>query len=182
MTTPRPSLPHPKSVPTERVRRLALAAILAPGLAAGARAGLDGPLPMPRSPAYVAECGGCHTAYAPGLLPARSWRALMAGLERHFGSDAGLDPDLRDGLLAQVLELAGDGPWAHPELARRNAGLAAAEVPLRVTGTPFFRYLHDEVPAGVWRRPGVASRANCGACHPGADAGRYLELEIRIPK
>ena len=42
-------------------------------------------------PAYRNECGSCHVAFPPGLLPASSWRAVMGGLERHFGSDASLD-------------------------------------------------------------------------------------------
>src|SRR3990170_4941454 len=37
------------------------------------------------------ECASCHIAYAPGLLPAESWRKVMAGLDKHFGSDASLD-------------------------------------------------------------------------------------------
>ena len=48
----------------------------------------------PATPAatYRQECGDCHVAYAPRLLPAGDWRRLMAGLDRHFGSDASLDP------------------------------------------------------------------------------------------
>ena len=33
---------------------------------------------------YQNECGACHFAYQPGLLPARSWQALMTGLDQHF--------------------------------------------------------------------------------------------------
>ena len=55
--------------------------------------GLRG-LPADAPPAYVRECGDCHVAYPPGLLPATSWRRLMAGLDRHYGSDASLEPQL----------------------------------------------------------------------------------------
>jgi len=60
---------------------LALAAL--PAAAEGVR--------VPPSPAYKAECGSCHVAYPPQLLPGASWQQLMAQLERHFGSDASLD-------------------------------------------------------------------------------------------
>jgi Dihaem cytochrome c len=35
------------------------------------------------NPTYVNECGACHFTYLPGLLPARSWRALMARANDH---------------------------------------------------------------------------------------------------
>ena len=149
-------------------------------LAGAAWAGMDRPLAMPAGGDYVSECGGCHTAYAPVLLPARSWRAVMAGLERHFGSDASLEPALRDGLESELVALALDAPGADPFVASRR--MAATETPVRVTETPFFRFMHDEVPGHIWRRPSVASKANCVACHPRADQGRYFEREIKIPK
>ena len=45
----------------------------------------------------------------------------------------------------------------------------------------FFKFMHDEVPNSIWRRQKVGSKANCGACHPRADEGRYGEREVRIP-
>ena len=69
------------------MRNFALAALL--GLAA-LPAAADKPR-LPPNPAYKAECGSCHVPYPPKLLPAQSWRALMARLDRHFGSDASLD-------------------------------------------------------------------------------------------
>ena len=44
------------------------------------------------SPIYQEECASCHMAYPPGLLPARSWEKIMAGLESHFGDNAELEP------------------------------------------------------------------------------------------
>jgi len=40
---------------------------------------------------FQQECAPCHIAYSPGLLPAESWRKVMSGLDKHFGSDASLD-------------------------------------------------------------------------------------------
>jgi hypothetical protein len=40
----------------------------------------DAAFPMPCGKLYLNECGSCHTAYAPGLLPARSWKRMLAEL------------------------------------------------------------------------------------------------------
>lgn len=32
----------------------------------------------------LAECGDCHFAFPPVLLPARSWKKLMGNLKDHF--------------------------------------------------------------------------------------------------
>ena len=47
------------------------------------------------NPVYKEECGSCHMAYPPGLLPAISWQKVMAGLEDHFGDNAELDTATR---------------------------------------------------------------------------------------
>ena len=71
-------------------RTLVLAAAL--GLATAAQAD-SGNLAMPRDmpAAYTQECASCHTAYAPAVLPARSWQRIMSSLDRHYGTDASLD-------------------------------------------------------------------------------------------
>ena len=51
----------------------------------------QGKAPMVSNAKWVSECGACHLAYPPRMLPAESWRAIMAGLDKHFGSNAGLD-------------------------------------------------------------------------------------------
>ena len=37
------------------------------------------------------ECGSCHIAYSPQLLPARSWMRVMGNLADHFGESATVD-------------------------------------------------------------------------------------------
>ncbi len=158
------------------------ASLIAFSLLASTTAAAEAVLPMPSSPLYVSECGSCHTAYAPGYLPARSWARLMSELNRHFGEDASLKAAERDLLTAQLQSLALDTSYANPAIAARNGGAWASEAPLRLSTSPFFHYMHDEVPDSIWARPQIASKANCVACHPHADQGRYSESEIRIPK
>ena len=36
------------------------------------------------------ECGACHMAYQPQLLPSRSWQTITSNLANHFGEDASI--------------------------------------------------------------------------------------------
>jgi len=49
-------------------------------------------VPPVRHQATLKECGECHMAYQPALLPRESWAAMMDDLPNHFGEDASL-PD-----------------------------------------------------------------------------------------
>lgn len=127
-------------------------------------------LPTPVPPAYLQECASCHVAYPPGMLPARSWQRLMAGLDRHYGTDASLDA-------ATTAQLAA---WlqAHAGTTKR----VAEEPPQdRLTRSAWFERKHRQVEPAVWRLPSVKSAANCAACHTGADRGRFDDDELRQP-
>lgn len=122
------------------------------------------------NPAWQAECGSCHLAYPPQLLPARSWRAIMAGLDKHFGSDASVDAKAAAEISAFLEKNAG-----------RDRDNTAQPV-LRISDTRWFRHEHDEVPSAVWRNPKVKSASNCAACHIGATQGDFSEHSVRIPR
>lgn len=123
---------------------------------------------LPGWKAYAAECGSCHTAYPPTMLPGRSWRALMGGLGDHFGQNAEVDEATRKTLEAFLVEHAGrDVP---------------GPTPLRITQLRWWVREHDEIPAAVYQRKAITSPANCGACHPGANEGAFGEHQVRIPR
>jgi nitrate/TMAO reductase-like tetraheme cytochrome c subunit len=125
----------------------------------------------PSLPKYQQECASCHVAYPPDMLPAASWQRVMAGLPRHFGTDASLDA-------ASVKEIAA---WLDVHAGRsRKAALAPPEN--RITRTAWFTREHDELPPIVWKRPSVKSPANCGACHQQADQGDFSEHNVRVPR
>lgn len=127
-------------------------------------------------PTYQAECGGCHVAFPPELLPAASWRALMAGLDKHFGTDASLDDPTRRELTSFFEANAG----------RVRAIGADGKPLLRITETNWFRREHrpgrEGIASGTFASEPVKSAANCGACHRDAAAGNYAESGIRIPR
>lgn len=133
------------------------------------------------NPQYAAECGSCHMAYPPGLLPARSWQKIMAGLVDHFGENAELAPDVAKALSDYLIGNAADHSTALRS-ERITRTLRPDQVPLRITRLPFFAREHREIPARVSTgNPKVKSMSNCNACHTRAAAGSFSEREIRIP-
>lgn len=137
---------------------------------AGENRGKSG-MPAQTNTKFQQECSSCHIAYAPGLLPAESWRKVMAGLDKHFGSDASLDPqDNKE--ITNFLVKNSSSRWSAPT------------APLRITESAWFKRQHDahEINPAVWKRASVKSPANCGACHPRADRGNFNEHEIEIPR
>lgn len=137
--------------------------------------------PTAANPKWQAECSACHVAYPPALLPERSWRKLMGGLERHFGSDASLDAATAKEITAFLASQSADRASSRTS-AKVLRGIAPGDTPLRITATAWFQRQHDEIRADVWKRPKVGSPANCAACHSGADQGDYAEHKVRIPR
>lgn len=128
------------------------------------------------SPTYVEECGSCHIAFPPALLSADSWKAVIAGLDRHFDDDASLDPattrQIEDWLVANAA-------WETTPDARGRPAI-------RISDTRWFRREHRDgeegLSAAVWRSPAVGSPANCSACHRDADTGAYDEASLQVPR
>lgn len=153
-----------------RVTAALAAALLSTSFAAPARADEGPRLPAVVPKAYTQECGSCHIAYPPGLLPARSWQRLMTGLDAHFGSDASLDP-------ATVQQLS---QWLQAN-ASSSRKLRAEPPQDRITKADWFVREHRRVDGAVWAHPSVKSAANCAACHPGAERGDFDEHGLRAP-
>jgi mono/diheme cytochrome c family protein len=161
-----------KTTMTRHTNPSALLLAAALSLAACGTAQADGGRLQPRNvpPAYTQECAACHTAFAPGLLPAASWQHIMTGLNRHYGTDASLDA-------ATTRQLS---DWL-----RANAGTSrrmGEEPPQdRITRSAWFVRKHREVSPATWQLPSVKSAANCGACHTGADRGDFDEDMLKVP-
>ena len=130
---------------------------------------------------YAQECGSCHFAYQPGLLPAASWQRIMLGLDDHFGDNAELGEAQQEEIARYLAEnSAGSSSKGLPR--RISASLGSHKAPLRITETRLFRHEHDEIPQRmVQENPQVRSFSNCDACHGRAAQGSFREHEIRIP-
>lgn len=133
------------------------------------------------NPLYQESCGGCHIAYQPGLLPARSWDRIMNGLADHFGENAELLPEDQKAVSDYLAANAADVSDA--KRSRRIAqSIAPDEAPLRISETAYFKREHRELkPRMVQDNPEVRSFSNCGACHTRAAEGSFREREVVIP-
>ncbi len=160
---------------------LTMAATLA-ALSKGLTAGWEDAFPPLKHAAWEEECGACHMAFTPGMLPARSWKVMMRELRNHFGEDADLEPELSEAIDAFLITNAADNPNATDVMRRIARGVPANATPQRITTGAMFRYYHDEVPASIWKRQQITLPSNCQACHSRANKGRYMEREIKIPK
>jgi nitrate/TMAO reductase-like tetraheme cytochrome c subunit len=128
------------------------------------------PMPADAPASYEAECASCHMAYPPGLLSEQSWKNVMSSLSKHFGTDASVDAKTQAEITNWLIKNAATRQ-KYSETAPEN----------RITKTSWFIRKHDEVRPEVWKRAGVKSPANCGACHIDAAKGVFSENNIRIP-
>jgi hypothetical protein len=132
---------------------------------------------------YAEECGACHMAYQPGLLPGDAWQKIMAAdaLAEHYGDDASLSAGLR-GELADYLAANAAERSGKSRARAFSVGDAGSGALPRITATRYFRNEHHEIPSRmVTGNPDVGSFSNCNACHQGADDGVYNEHRVEIP-
>jgi hypothetical protein len=137
-----------------------------------AQAGGEDYFPPVVDPLVKEECGSCHIAFAPSMLPARSWKRMMANLSDHFGDDASVDADTAARISSYLVTNAADtgGKRYSSKLLR---GLTPNSAPLRITELPKWVSEHREVPAWEWKHKDVRTKANCVACHADAERGIY---------
>jgi nitrate/TMAO reductase-like tetraheme cytochrome c subunit len=128
------------------------------------------PMPTDAPASYEAECASCHMAYPPGLLSEQSWKNVMSGLSKHFGTDASVDAKTRTEITSWLIKNAATRQ-KYSETALEN----------RITKTSWFIHKHDELRSDVWKRAGVKSPANCGACHIDAANGIFSEKNVKVP-
>jgi cytochrome b len=180
------AFPPADGAPPARARPLTTAAILAVGFLVGA-AGVEhfaarpgfGVPPVTLNKTYVADCSGCHMAYAPELLPASSWTAIMADLANHFGEDASLGARATAAITAYLRANAAEHWDTLPAHLFRVVDPAK---PGMISATPGWRRMHRRIPHSVFGAQPVGSPANCGACHADATSGRFAPQKIHIPE
>lgn len=126
------------------------------------------------------ECGGCHLAFHPSLLPARSWVATMETQSAHFGDDLALDEEttslIQDFLVKNAAEqFATEAAW------KVTRSIPGTETPLSITETGYWQHKHHELPEAIWKHPKVKGKSNCAACHLDAEAGTFEDAAMHLP-
>lgn len=117
------------------------------------------------------ECGSCHMAFQPQMLPKKSWKKIMETLDEHFGEDVSLDEKSSQKIKRYMMKNAADAGWFSGRFMR---GIDGDYAPIRITETPYWIREHNhEVPSYAWSDPKVKSKSNCLACHQAANKGNY---------
>ena len=132
---------------------------------------------------YLKECGECHFAYQPGLLPSRSWEKLLNAdaLKSHFGDNAEFDKDTLQAIHDYAIENAADKSFYKRS---RKIALATAEgeAPLRITEVRYIKRKHKNIPEKMVKgNKDVKSLSNCNKCHTQADKGVFDNDTVSIP-
>ena len=142
-------------------------------IAARGPAVADGNYPPVKDATVLKECGACHMAYPAGMLPARSWAAIMAGLKDHFGENAELDAEMTRRIGDYLAANAADARRARFDASR---GLQQSTAPLRITETRWWLRKHEKkgrVAPETLKRRGAKLKSDCVACHADAARGSF---------
>jgi cytochrome c553 len=132
---------------------------------------------------YMDECGSCHFAYQPGLLPAKSWEKLLTpeALSKHFGENAELDKDTLTIIYNYAVANAADKSY-HKRSRKIAQATADGEATIRITELRYIKRKHHEIPQKMINdNKDVKSLSNCDACHTQAAKGVFDADTVRIP-
>lgn len=141
-------------------------------------------------PKYLRECGACHFAYLPGMLPARSWDVLVTKSNEHFGETLSLDAETLRHIREYLTANAGDrSDFTGPKQFLQR--LSDESTPLRITSLRMFKGYHFSVLHKMGLVAGLNSvrelspqarkaMLDCNSCHERAAAGSFAQREIII--
>lgn len=136
---------------------------------------------LPDNALWREECGSCHLAFHPSLLPARSWQKMMAEQDKHFGTDLALDDATIKELLAFMVNNSAE--TSNREAALKiNRSIKPEATPLRITETPYWVRKHRDIAKSDWLSAKVKNKSNCAACHLDAEAGTFEDAAMHIPR
>jgi len=135
---------------------------------------------LPDNALWREECGACHLAFHPSLLPARSWKTMMKAQASHFGEDLFLEPDTVAEINAFLVKNAAE--QEQTEAAWKiNQSIPKGKTLLRITETPYWLKKHQEITDAVWQNPKVNGKVNCAACHLDAELGTFEDAAMKLP-
>ena len=124
---------------------------------------------------YKQECGSCHIAYAPFLLPKVAWDSMMSDLENHFGDDASLEEDAHTAILGFLEKYSSlDTKFSH-KIARDSTILAISQ-------TPYWEDAHRKLNPKIFKTEAIKSKANCQTCHKDAESGIFAKGAVDYKK
>lgn len=137
-------------------------------------------IPAVTNQTYMKNCGSCHFAYQPGLLPARSWVKIIDSPGGHPGGNLSIDGKAKSEIKKYLEQNSAEKSSA--KRSRKILGSIGGDTPVRISEIPYIKEKHREISQDVFMRKAVGSRANCVACHRNAARGVYEDEDVVIPK
>jgi len=137
-------------------------------------------IPIPTNETWKTECSSCHMLYPPQLMKSASWEKMMKGLNQHFGVNA----ELEDAEYKEIVKFLMDNSADKLNYKRglKMSDSNSNQIPISISESDYFKRKHHEINPSTYLRKSIRTRANCLACHPGAERGYFEEDEIKIPK
>jgi cytochrome b len=136
--------------------------------------------PLPDNKIWREECGTCHLAFHPTLLPARSWQTLMAQQANHFGENLFLQTHVVKLVTEFLTRNAAENSLSEPawKISRLTP---SGMTPLRITETRYWQEKHQSIAARAWASPRIGGKSDCAVCHLDADKGTFQDGAISVP-
>ncbi len=132
------------------------------------------------NPVYKENCGACHLAYQPELLPSASWMEIMSSLDGHFGETVELGDDSKK-IISEYLK-ANSAENSSAEEAAKIMRSLGGRTPMRITDIPYIQEKHHDISQSRISNQAVGSLSNCSACHQTAENGNYDDDNVTVPR
>ena len=162
------------------LRRATTLALLASAALCGIVIAAPRTFPAVTNGAYLKECGGCHMAFPPQLMPARSWQRVMGSLDAHFGDTAQVDGPTHRAISDYLATNAADRA-NNAESMAIMASLDGSSAPDRISKVPYIEGLHSAVLDPRWNgTPRPKTLAQCQVCHYRAETGDFFERRFKV--
>ena len=129
---------------------------------------------------YIDECGTCHFAYQPELLPSGSWDKILAGLEDHFGEAVDLDKESKKTITEYLRTNSAE--YSRAKRSVKIMRCLGSNTPMRIIEIPYIQAKHRKINQDVYQRESIGSLSNCSACHVTAEKGIYEDDYVKIPQ
>ncbi len=126
---------------------------------------------------YRQECGSCHIAYAPYLLPKTAWNLMMEDLENHFGDDASLEEEDHKVIAEFLAHYASDtvDTKFYSVIPKDSQQMA-------ITKYPYWERAHKGLDSKIFKTSAIKSASNCQMCHNDAEKGLFSKEAIFYDK
>ena len=132
-----------------------------------------------KAPLFYKECGECHNAYPPFLLPKESWTRVMSKLDNHFGEKI-TEANISKSQQMSIKEflLANSAETSTREASVKIMESLGDRRPKAITKTPYWRETHKDIPNSAYEKSDIKDKSNCKACHKNFEYGNLDDMNI----